>query len=153
MSLQEAKSVVLNYYDSLDSAQSDDEFILCFEKNTPRDYLWRGFHPFGEIKNRDLVILHFWKPFRNSFKCTQRRQDIFFGGKNSLKDEEGIWVVSMGHLLSLFDREWLGIQPNFKIVMLRYCEFNLVNNGQILQTAFYFDIPHLMSQANQNHFG
>ena len=151
-SLQEAKSVVLNYYDSLDSAQSDDELKLCFEKNTPRDYLWRGFYPFGEIKNRDLVILNFWKPFRNSFKCTQRRQDIFFAGKNSLKDEEGIWVVSMGHLLSLFDREWLGIQPNFKIVMLRYCEFNLVNNGQILQTAFYFDIPHLMSQANQDPF-
>ena len=152
MSLQEAKSVVLNYYDSLDSAQSDDELKLCFEKNTPSDYLWRGFHPFGEIKNRDLVILNFWKPFRNSFKCTQRRQDIFFAGKNSLKDEEGIWVVSMGHLLSLFDHEWLGIQPNFKIVMLRYCEFNLVNNGQILQTAFYFDIPHLMSQANQDPF-
>ena len=151
-SLQEAKSVVLNYYDSLDSAQSADELKLCFEKNTPRDYLWRGFHPFGEIKNRDLVILNFWKPFRNSFKCTQRRQDIFFAGKNSLKDEEGIWVVSMGHLLSLFDHEWLGIQPNFKIVMLRYCEFNLVNNGQILQTAFYFDIPHLMSQANQDPF-
>ena len=54
-SLQEAKSVVLNYYDSLDSAQSDDELKLCFEKNTPRDYLWRGFYPFGEIKNRDLV--------------------------------------------------------------------------------------------------
>ena len=151
-SLQEAKSVVLNYYESLDSARSADELKLCFEKNTPRDYLWRGFHPFGEINNRDLVILNFWKPFRNSFKCTQRRQDIFFAGKNSLKDEEGIWVVSMGHLLSLFDREWLGIQPNFKIVMLRYCEFNLVNNGQILQTAFYFDIPHLMSQANQNPF-
>ena len=42
-SLQEAKSVVLNYYDSLDSAQSDDELKLCFEKNTPRDYLWRDF--------------------------------------------------------------------------------------------------------------
>ena len=74
----------------------------------------------------------------------------FFAGKNSLKNEDGIWVVSMGHLLSLFDREWLGIQPNFKIVMLRYCEFNLVHDGKILQTAFYFDIPHLMSQANQN---
>ena len=31
ISLQEAKSVVLNYYDSLDSAQSDDELKLCFE--------------------------------------------------------------------------------------------------------------------------
>jgi hypothetical protein len=152
-SLQEAKSVVSNHYKTLDSAQSTDELKLCFEKNTAVDYLWRGFHPFGEIIDRNLVVFNFWKPFRNSFRCTQRRQDIFFAGKNSLKNEEGIWVVSMGHLLSLFDREWLGIQPNFKIVMLRYCEFNLVHDGKILQTAFYFDIPHLMSQANQNPFG
>ena len=152
-SLQEAKSVVSNHYKTLDSAQSTDELKLCFEKNTAVDYLWRGFHPFGEIIDRNLVVFNFWKPFRNSFRCTQRRQDIFFAGKNSLKNEEGIWVVSMGHLLSLFDREWLGIHPNFKIVMLRYCEFNLVHDGKILQTAFYFDIPHLMSQANQNPFG
>ena len=152
-SLQEAKSVVSNHYKTLDSAQSTDELKLCFEKNTAVDYLWRGFHPFGEIIDKNLVVFNFWKPFRNSFRCTQRRQDIFFAGKNSLKNEEGIWVVSMGHLLSLFDREWLGIQPNFKIVMLRYCEFNLVHDGKILQTAFYFDIPHLMSQSNQNPFG
>ena len=56
-SLQEAKSVVLNYYDSLDSAQSADELKLCFEKNTPRDYLWRGFHPFGEIKTEIWLSL------------------------------------------------------------------------------------------------
>lgn len=152
-SFHDAKSIVLNYYSELDSANSLDKLNACFEKYTGTDYLWRGFHPFGEIKNSKLVVSNFWKPFRCSFKHTQRRLDIFFAGNNSIKEEEGTWVVSMGHLLSLFDQEWLGIQPNFKLVMLRYCEFNLVHRGKILQTAFYFDIPHLMAQAGQNPFG
>jgi predicted ester cyclase len=58
----------------------------------------------------------------------------------------------MGHLMGLFDRPWLGIPPTGKMAFLRYCEFNKVENGRIVETAMYFDIPHLMMQAGLNPF-
>ena len=36
--------------------------------------------------------------------------------------------------------------------MLRYAEFNRVEDGRIVETAMFFDIPHLMMQAGQNPF-
>ncbi|NCW62091.1 MAG: nuclear transport factor 2 family protein, partial [Rhodobacteraceae bacterium] len=62
------------------------------------------------------------------------------------------WVVSMGHLMGLFDAPWLGIRPTRKMAFLRYAEFHRVEGGKICETAFYFDIPHLMIQAGQNPF-
>ena len=49
--------------------------------------------------------------------------------------------------MGLFDSPWLGIPANRKIAMLRYCEFNRVDNGRIAETAMFFDIPHLMQQV------
>jgi predicted ester cyclase len=60
--------------------------------------------------------------------------------------------VSMGHLMGLFDEPWLGIKPTGKMAMLRYCEFNKVENGKISETAMFFDIPHLMVQAGLQPF-
>ena len=77
----------------------------------------------------------------------QRREDIFFAGTNLIEGHEGEWVVSMGHLMGLFDAPFLGIAPTGKITMLRYAEFNKVLDGQIVDTAFYCDILHLMAQA------
>ena len=82
----------------------------------------------------------------------QRRMDVFFAGKNFIDDGASIWVCSMGHLMGLFDQPWLGIQPTGKIVMLRYAEFHKIEDGEIAETAFYFDIPHLMIQAGYEPF-
>ena len=82
----------------------------------------------------------------------QRRQDIFFAGLNEIDGYESTWVVSMGHLMGLFDRAWLGIQPTGKMAFLRYCEFHRVEGGKIKETSMYFDIPHLMIQAGLNPF-
>ena len=73
-------------------------------------------------------------------------------GQNSITEQGGVWVVSMGHLMGLFDQPWLGIPPTGKIAMLRYCEFNRVDNGKITETAMFFDIPHLMMQAGLQPF-
>ena len=116
------------------------------------DALWRGFHPFGELTGPDAVADQFWAPLRKSLTRLQRRQDIFFAGRNELDGFAGTWVVSMGHLMGLFDRPWLGISPTGKMAFLRYCEFNKVENGRIVETAMYFDIPHLMMQAGLNPF-
>ena len=116
------------------------------------DYLWRGFHPFNELRGGEAVTTRFWQPLHGALTSLQRRLDIFMAGDNSIEGHEGVWVASMGHLMGLFDSPWLGIQPTGKIAMLRYAEFHKVENGVITETAMYFDIPHLMMQAGLNPF-
>ena len=73
-------------------------------------------------------------------------------GLNEMDNFSSVWVVSMGHLMGLFDEPWLGIKPTGKMAMLRYCEFNKVENGKIAETAMFFDVPHLMVQAGLQPF-
>ena len=151
MELQNAKRVVLDYYAALDSsepAQIEQTIAPYFAS----DYVWRGFHPFGELAGFESVAEKFWKPLRTSLTRMQRRQDIFFAGANHLGGAKGAWVVSMGHLMGLFDTTWLGIRPTGKIAMLRYCEFNRASDGKVAETAMFFDIPHLAAQAGQPLF-
>ena len=117
------------------------------------DYLWCGFHPFGELRRPEEVADRFWVPLRKSLTRLQRREDIFFSGYNEIDGFKSIWAVSMGHLVGLFDETWLGIRPTRKMAFLRYCEFHRIEDGRIAETAMYFDIPHFMMQAGQNPFG
>lgn len=147
---QTEKALVRAYYNELDARGADVASVLS--RYTSDNYLWRGFHPFNEINERDEVATKFWQPLRNSLSHLQRREDIFFAGQNTLASEDDVWVVSMGHLMGLFDEPWLGIQPNGKMVFLRYCEFNRIDDGRIAETAMYFDIPHLMMQVGLQPF-
>lgn len=151
MENQNAKRIVLDYYAALESAGPDNIKRTIAPYLAP-DYVWRGFHPFGELFGPESVVEQFWMPLRTSLTRMQRRQDIFFAGANLLGGTEGVWVVSMGHLMGLFDTAWLGIRPTGKISMLRYCEFNRVADGKIVETAMFFDIPHLAAQAGQPLF-
>lgn len=141
---QSEKSLVLDFYTAFDSPDADMDAELG--TTISDDYVWRGYHPFGELK-RTAAVSQFWQPFRKAVTSMQRRQDIFFAGKNQIDGFESTWVVSMGHLMGLFDHPWLGIHPTGKMIFLRYCEFNRVENGKIAETAMYFDIPHFMIQA------
>ncbi len=151
MSFQKQKDLVKAFYEGLQLATNDKLSDVMGRFCAP-NLLWRGFHPFGQISGVHDVAENFWAPLRTSLKRMQRRQDIFFAGYNSLTDEREVWVVSMGHLMGLFDHSWLGIRPTGKMAFLRYCEFNKVQDGKIVETAMYFDIPHLMVQAGQNPF-
>ncbi|WP_170333382.1 ester cyclase [Ruegeria arenilitoris] len=151
MSFQNEKKLVSSFHDELDKADSAD-LPSIFERFCAQDLRWHGFHPFNEITGGAHVVDAFWRPLKRSLTRLQRRQDIFFAGENSLDDKGAIWVVSMGHLMGLFDKPWLGIRPTGKMAFLRYCEFNKVSEGKITETAMFFDIPHLMVQAGQNPF-
>lgn len=152
MNFQAEKNLIRDYYTALDRAQGT-EILAVLERHTAPDYRWRGYHPFAELSGIGAVAETFWIPLKAGLSRLQRRQDIFFAGKNEIDGFQSIWVVSMGHLMGLFDAPWLGISPTGKIAMLRYCEFNRVEAGRIAETAFYFDLPHLMVQAGQNPFG
>ncbi len=145
------KQVIRNFYAKLDTAEPGTESSVLTEFYGS-NHIWRGFHPFDEIHNAAEVARTFWIPLKAALKNLQRRQDIFMAGTNEIDDFSSVWVVSMGHLMGLFDAPWLGIPPTGKLTFLRYCEFNRVENGQITETAMYFDIPHLMLQAGLRPF-
>jgi hypothetical protein len=109
--------------------------------------------PFDERTGAGEVAETFWSPLLTAVTAMQRREDVFFAGRNQIDGFQSVWVVSMGHLMGLFDAPWLGIRPTRKLVMLRYAEFHRVEQGRIVETAQFCDIPHLMVQAGQNPFG
>lgn len=46
--------------------------------------------------------------------------DIFLACNNSLSSKIGVWVVSMEHLMGLFDIPLIGIKHTNKILMFRH---------------------------------
>jgi hypothetical protein len=148
---QKEKKIVLDYYNILDKAEGND-ISKVLASHTAKDYIWRGYHPFNELSTPTEVSEIFWLPYRQAFKNMQRRMDIFMAGKNEIDGFESVWVISMGHLMGLFDNEWLGIKPSRKMAFLRYCEFNKIENGKIAETAMFIDIPHVMMQVGLNPF-
>jgi predicted ester cyclase len=148
---QQEKNLVREYYAALD-ATPPEALEQVAERFVGADAPWRGFHPFGELTGAAEVAENFWRPLRRALTSLQRRMDIFFAGRNEIDGFESVWVVSMGHLVGLFDQPWLGIAATGKMAFLRYAEFNRVENGRIVDTAMYFDIPHLMAQAGLGLF-
>ena len=151
MELQTAKAVVRAHYEALDKAELSRISDVLTGAVAP-GYFWRGYHPFGEITDPAELAERFWLPLRRALTHLQRREDIFFAGRNEIDGFRSTWVCSMGHLMGLFDEPWLGIVPTGKMAFLRYCEFNRVEDGRIAETAMYFDIPHLMAQAGCSPF-
>jgi hypothetical protein len=148
---QAEKAVVRAFHAALDSSTPETIEQALSEFVSP-DWHWRGMHPFHEQHGAAAVARVFWTPLRNALKPMQRRGDIFIAGANEIDRGNSIWVVEMGHLMGLFERPWLGIRHTLRIVMLRYCEFNRVEDEKIVETAMFCDIPHLMIQAGQNPF-
>ena len=146
MTFGAAKRVVLDHYAALATATPENVEAVLAERTTP-GWHWRGMHPWHEQHGARAVAAAFWRPFLQAFTRVQRRQDIYFAGLNEIDGFEGAWVVSMGHLMGLFDAPFLGIPPTRRIAMLRYAEFNRVEDGRIVETALFVDLLHLMRQA------
>jgi hypothetical protein len=68
-------------------------------------------------------------------------------GFNDVDQGESVWVATMGHMMGLFDRDWLGIPATGKMAFLRYAEFHRVADGKIAESAFFCDIINVMQQA------
>lgn len=148
---QAEKAIVRAHFDAL-AAATPDSAAEALGRHTAPDWHWRGMHPFHERRGAEAVAAAFWSPFLAAMSRVQRRPDIFMAGLNEMDGFQSVWVVSMGHLMGLFDRPWLGIRPTGKIAMLRTVEFHKVEDGRIVETAQFCDIPHLMIQAGQDPF-
>jgi len=147
MKYQEAKKLVRNYFNDLENSTSETvDGVL--NKYMSSEYLWRGVYPFREQSGIKSAVDVFWKPLMTSVQHIQRRQDIFIGGTNEISNET--WVMSMGHLMGLFNNDWLGIKSTGKMISLRYAEFNCVINNKITKTGLFVDIIGFMLQAGVN---
>lgn len=146
LDFQSEKHLVRRFHEELDTSEPEGtgDALGRFADET---LLWRGFHPFGELRGPAAVADRFWSPLHTAMTSLQRRMDIFFAGRNEIDGFADTWVVSMGHLVGLFDGPFLGIPPTGKMAFLRYCEFNRVEGDRIVKTAMFFDLPHLMIQA------
>lgn len=144
--LQHAKHVARQLIENFDAA-TDNSLAGVLSDHVSSDYFWRGMHPFYEQSGADAVVNTFWKPLRQSFKSLQRREDIFFAGKNFIDDGDSTWVAGMGHFMGLFDDDWLGIPATRKLTFLPYAEFHRVDGDKIAESAFFCDIIKIMQQA------
>jgi hypothetical protein len=142
-----SKQFVLDYFDQLEAATADSVAEVLHNKLS-EDCEFFGCHPFNEQQGPQAIAGAFWQPLLHSFTAMQRRQDIFMAGTNEISGDE--WVMSMGHFMGLFDNDWLGIRASRKMVMLRYAEFNCVQNGRIVKTGMFCDIIGLMQQVGMN---
>lgn len=147
--LSAAKDVVRAFHDALDGATPETVATRLSGVMHPT-CAWHGMHPFNERQGPEATARCFWVPFLTAFSRVQRRQDIFFAGLNEIDGFESQWTCSMGHFMGLFDSPFLNIPPTGKIAMLRYAEFNKVEDGRIAQSALFVDLLHLMLQAGLN---
>ena len=145
---QAEKALVRRYHAELAKADADSVGEVLTRFVTP-DWQWRGFHPFNELYGPAAVAEQFWRPLLTALTRLQRRPDIFMAGLNEIDGFQSRWVVQMGHLMGLFDQPLLGIRPTGRIVMIRFVEFNRVEDGRIAETAMFIDLLHLMMQVGQ----
>lgn len=142
------KQTVLSYYEDLEKAAPED-ILQVLDQYLSESCEWKCSYPFRELMGKEEICRDFWKPLKESLTCMQRRMDIFFGGNNVLAPEE-TWVMSMGHFMGLFDRDFLGIRATGKMASLRYAEFSCVDGGKITKTGLFLDLIGLMCQAGMN---
>ena len=142
---KDEKKLVLEYFNSIDNAKSET-LVDSISKYTSDDFKMRCTHPFNELNGANQVANNLWVPIKNSFEPIQRRMDIFYAGINSLDNNEGKWVTSMGHFMGVFNKPFLEIQPNYKSILLRYAEFYKVENNKISEGAIFLDIMNFMQQ-------
>ena len=145
---QAEKAVVRAMHHDLSRATAANVGEVLARHAAP-DWHWRGMHPFHERQGPAAVAATFWSPLLHAMTRLQRRPDIFLAGLNEMDGFQSVWVVQMGHLMGLFDRPLLGIHPTGRITMLRFVEFNRIENGRVAETAMFVDLLHLMMQAGQ----
>lgn len=143
---QANKELILAYQRDFENA-SPAELESLLSRYVSSDYIWHGVYPFEKQRGASAVSEVFWRPLLNSWDYMQRRPDIFLAGESVFG---GNWVISMGHFLGMFERNWLGIPSTGKMAFLRYCEFHRIEGEKITETYFHTDLISVMNQAGVN---
>lgn len=143
---QQQKALVRAYQSALDGASAGNS-AAAIAPFMAEEVDWRGMHPFHEQIGPSAVAKVFWDPLKQAMGVLQRRPDIFIAGASAHGEPGAVWVVEMGQMMGQWDQPWLDIPATRKLGFLRYAEFNCVENGKIIQSAFFCDILHMMRQS------
>jgi len=146
-SYQKQKSLILSFYENLESANVRNVSDIIAEFTKP-DFQWYGVYPFNEQFGGNAVAEAFWVPFLSTWSKVQRRQDIFLAGTSEIDNTD--WVISMGHFVGLLDGNWLGFPASRKLTFLRYADFNCVRDNKIVRGGFFCDLIGFMHQIGIN---
>ncbi len=139
----EEKTLVRNYFADMEKCEPKDASDVLAKYVSP-DYYWEGVYPFLDKKGGDAVAQVFWTPLKTALCYMQRRQDVFIAG---VAKDNKTWVMSMGQMVGLFNEEFLGIRPTYKMQHLQYAEYCCVENGKITHTAMFVDLIGFMMEA------
>ena len=148
MGYQKEKKLVREYFDAMERAEASEIKNVMRKYMTEDSYNFKGVYPFREQTSIEAAADTFFIPLKESLSAMQRRQDIFIAGTNEI--DGTTWVMSMGHMMGNFDKDWLGIPHNRKMISLRYAEFNCVENDRIVKTGCFVDLIGFMQQAGVN---
>ena len=66
LNLQNEKKIVLEFYNLLQKCKIEEIPKVLFDYCS-EDLIWRGFHPFNEIKGIKNLSCKFWKPLKKVF--------------------------------------------------------------------------------------
>ena len=66
MNFQSEKQIILDYYNAIESSTIED-IPKVLSQYCSEDLLWRGFHPFNEIRGAELLYSQFWQPYKKGF--------------------------------------------------------------------------------------
>jgi len=146
-SFQTEKTLVRDYFAAMSGA-TVDQLPGVLAHYIADDYQFYGVYPYNERSSAAEVAEQVWQPLYAAFSGLQRREDVFMAGTSEIDNDN--WVMSMGHFMGLHDGEWMGIRPHRKMVMIRYAEFNCVEDGKITKTGLWLDIIDVMHQHGIN---
>ncbi len=102
-------------------------------------------HPFNDMSGPNAYYERFLKPLMDAFEGLYRTDYILMAGSYESDD----WVSSTGYYAGHFRNNWLGIKASDRLTYLRVGEFHKMDNGKIVQSYIYVDIPELMMASGQ----
>lgn len=102
-------------------------------------------HPFNECHGPDGYHARFLMPLENAFEGLYRRDYIMMAGEYDGSE----WVSATGYYVGHFNKDWIGIRASNRLAWLRFGEFHRFENGKIVESFVYLDIPELMIACGQ----
>ena len=114
-------------------------------KTYAEDATFHIVHPINDLNGVEAFLSRFLDPLAQSFDGLHRRDDILMGGMF----EGAEWVSTHGCWVGHFARDWLGIKATGRLEYLRFGEFHRLQDGKIVESTMYLDLPQLMIATGQ----
>jgi len=101
-------------------------------------------HPFEDLDGADGLFHRVYRPLYAALPDLERRDLIVIAGPSATGAD---WVGCCGHYSGTFVQPWLDIPPTGHVVMMRFHEYYLMQDGRVAEMQALWDIPELMWQA------